>query len=165
MKPKKIIDIDSVFDDLEDGFFDEVTIARRTAAKLKKGSKQFGATMKIVAADRFSDPDYVKKFEAGLARRANTYQAISNNRDEVKEKISKAMTGKKKSAEHLAKVAAKNKERSKIIHTPWGTYESRLAAVSAGKEKGISNPAGKIDSGIRNKKEGFYYVEIKTKNS
>jgi hypothetical protein len=113
--------------------------------------------VKQIAAER--GDEYYEKLHAGIANRDNTYQAECNARPEVQAKISKSMKGKKKSKDHLSKVAAKNKERSKPITTPWGNYESRLIAIKAGKEQGISNPGGKIDKWVKIPNSGFYYKD------
>jgi hypothetical protein len=114
--------------------------------------------VKQIAAER--DEEYYKKLQDGIANRDNTYQAECNARPEVQEKISKAMKGKQKSNEHLAKVAAKNKERSKIIITPWGQFDSRKSAVVWAKENtDIVNVDKKIQKWVKTPDSGFYYKD------
>ena len=115
--------------------------------------------VKQIAAER--DEEYYKKLQDGIANRDNTYQAECNARPEVQEKISKAMKGKQKSNEHLAKVTAKNKERSKIIITPWGQFDSRKSAVVWAKENtDIVNVDKKIQKWVKTPDSGFYYKDI-----
>ena len=117
--------------------------------------------VKQIAAER--DEEYYKKLRDGIANRDNTYQAENNARDEVKAKISSALKGKQKSEDHLAKVAAKNKERSKPIMTPWGEFESRKAAVIwAQQNTDIVNVDKKIQKWVKTPGSGYYYVEKKT---
>ena len=93
-------------------------------------------------------------------KRNNTYQAEANARPEVRAKISASMKLKKKSAEHEAKVAAKNKERSKVIITPWGEFPSRKAAVIWAQENtDIVNVDKKIQKWVKIPDSGFYYKE------
>jgi len=116
--------------------------------------------VKQIAAER-SD-EYYEKLHNGIANRDNTYQAESNARPEVQAKISASMTGKKKSNDHNAKVAAKNKERSKPIITPWGEFPSRKAAVIYAQENtDIVNVDKKIQAWVKKPDSGFYYKEIK----
>ena len=116
--------------------------------------------VKQIAAER--DDEYYEKLHAGIANRDNSYQAESNARPEVQAKISASMTGKKKSDDHNAKVAAKNKERSKPIITPWGEFPSRKAAVIYAQENtDIVNVDKKIQAWVKKPGSGFYYKEIK----
>lgn len=116
--------------------------------------------VKQIAAER--GDDYYEKLHNGIANRDNTYQAESNTRPEVKAKISAAMSGKKKTDEHNAKVAAKNKERAKPIITPWGEFPSRKAAVIWAQENtDIVNIDKKIQAWVKKPNSGFYYKETK----
>jgi hypothetical protein len=116
--------------------------------------------VKQIAAKR--NDEYYEKLHNGIANRDNTYQAESNARPEVQAKISAAMTGKKKTDEHNAKVAAKNKERAKSIITPWGEFPSRKAAVVwAQKNTDIVNIDKKIQAWVKKPNSGFYYKETK----
>ena len=115
--------------------------------------------VKQIAAER--DDEYYKKLQEGIANRDNTYQAECNARQEVQEKIRKSLKeNQTKTDEHLAKVAAKNKERSKIIITPWGEFESRKAAVIWAKENtDIVNVDKKIQKWVKTPNSGFYYKD------
>ena len=116
--------------------------------------------VKQIAAER--DDEYYEKLHNGIANRDNSYQAESNARPEVQAKISASMTGKKKTEEHNAKVAAKNKERSKPIITPWGEFPSRKAAVVWAQENtNIVNIDKKIQAWVKKPDSGFYYKEAK----
>ena len=116
--------------------------------------------VKQIAAER--GDEYYEKLHNGIANRDNTYQAESNARPEVQAKISASMTGKKKTDEHNAKVAAKNKERSKPIITPWGEFPSRKAAVVWAQENTtIVNIDKKIQAWVKKPDSGFYYKENK----
>jgi len=115
--------------------------------------------VKQIAAER--DGDYYKKLQEGIANRDNTYQAECNARPEVQEKISKSLKENyTKTDEHLAKVAAKNKERSKPIMTPWGEFESRKAAVIwAQQNTDIVNVDKKIQKWVKTPGSGYYYIK------
>jgi hypothetical protein len=116
--------------------------------------------VKQIAAER--GDEYYEKLHNGIANRDNTYQAESNACPEVQAKISASMTGKKKTDEHNAKVAARNKERSKPIITPWGEFPSRKAAVVwAQKNTDIVNIDKKIQAWVKKPNSGFYYKETK----
>ena len=96
--------------------------------------------------------------------RVNSYQVKSNSRTEVRSKISASLTGKKKSDKHNAKVAAKNKERSKVIITTWGEFSSRKAAVIWAKQNtDIINVDKKIQAWVKKPYSGFYYKEMMMK--
>ena len=132
-------------------------------AKQKKDNQKFSATMSKVATERNQNFEYLENLHNGIANRDNTYQAECNARPEVKAKISQSLKGKLKSDEHNAKVAAKNKERSKPIMTPWGEFESRKAAVIwALENKDIVNVDKKIQKWVKTPGSGYYYVEKKT---
>jgi hypothetical protein len=138
----------------------DATVARSRSALRKRDDPNFSATMSKVATERNQDSTYVKKQLDGVRyKRDNSYQAETNARPEVQEKISKAMKGKQKSEEHLAKVAAKNKERSKPIMTPWGEFESRKAAVIWAQENtDIVNVDKKIQKWVKVEGSGYYYI-------
>ena len=140
----------------------DATVNRSRSAFFKRDNPEFSETMSQVAIERNQDPEYVEAYQQGMATRDNSYQAVSNARPEVQAKIRASMTGKKKSNEHNAKVAAKNKERSKPIITPWGEFPSRKAAVIwAQKNTNEINIDKKIQAWIKKPGSGFYYKEIK----
>jgi len=121
----------------------------------KRGNTEFSETMKAIASQR--DEEYHCVQKKGCQERDNTYQARSNADPEVQAKISRAMTGRKKTAEHNAKVAIRNKERSKPIHTPYGNFESRKAAVEH-MNTIMGNASRKLDNWLKTKPTEFYYV-------
>jgi hypothetical protein len=135
----------------------EATINRALANEWKRNDQEFSNTMRQISAER--NDEYYEKLHTGIANRDNTYQAECNARPEVKAKISQSLKGKLKSDEHNAKVAAKNKERSKPIMTPWGEFESRKAAVVWALENtDIVNVDKKIQKWVKTPGSGYYYV-------
>jgi hypothetical protein len=133
-------------------------ISAKIDAEYKKNDPEFSKTMRKIAAERNRDPEYLKKLHAGIANRDNTYQSESNNRPEVKEKISSKLKGKIKTPEHLANVAKKNKERSKTIQTPYGQFPSRKAAVEYMTSIEIGNAGRKLDRWLKEDPTNFYYT-------
>lgn len=125
-------------------------------AEQKSNNLEFSKTMQIVASNR--DEEYFEALHKGIAKRDNSYQAECNARPEVQAKISASMTGKKKSAEHLARVAAKNRERSKPIQTPYGQFESRKAAVICMNARGIVNAGKKLDKFLKTDSNNYFYL-------
>jgi len=138
----------------------DATVNRSRSALAKRDNPIFSDTMKEVAQERNQDPEYLEKLQEGIANRDNTYQAECNARPEVQEKISKSLKENyTKTEEHLAKVAAKNKERSKPIMTPWGEFESRKAAVLWALENtDIVNVDKKIQKWVKTPGSGYYYI-------
>ncbi len=138
----------------------EAKVKRSISASLKRDNPIFSETMSKVATERNQDTTYIEKLHNGIADRDNTYQAECNARPEVKEKISKSLRENyTKTEEHLAKVAAKNKERSKPIMTPWGEFVSRKAAVVWAQENtDIGNVDKKIQKWVKTPGSGYYYI-------
>ena len=136
---------------------------RYQPVKTEEAKKELSKTMKALSIGRNSNPKYLENLHNGIANRDNTYQAESNSNPEVKAKISKSLRENyTKTDEHLAKVAAKNKERSKTIITPWGEFPSRKAAVIYAQENtNIVNVDKKIQAWVKKPGSGFYYKEIK----
>lgn len=142
----------------------DATVNRSRSAFFKRDNPKFSETMSQVAIERNQDPEYVEAYQQGMATRDNSYQAVSNARPEVQAKIRASMSGKKKSDEHNAKVAAKNKERSKVIITSWGEFSSRKAAVAwAQQNTDIVNIDKKIQAWVKKPCSRFYYKEIMMK--
>jgi hypothetical protein len=140
----------------------DATVARSRSALRKRNDPNFSATMSQVATERNEDATYVQNQLNGVRhKRDNTYQAECNARPDVQEKISKSLRENyTKTDEHLAKVTAKNKERSKIIITLWGEFESRKAAVIWAKENtDIVNVDKKIQKWVKTPGSGFYYKD------
>lgn len=131
-------------------------------AQDKKNNPKFSSTMREVAQLRNQNKEYISALADGIANRENTYQAESNSRPEVQEKISKSLKENyTKTEEHLAKVAAKNKERSKPIITPWGEFPSRRSAVIwAHENTNIVNVDKKIQAWVKKPDSGFYYKDV-----
>lgn len=141
----------------------DATVARSRSALRKRGDSAFSQTMSEAATERNQDPEYIANLNRGIAQRDNSYQAESNARPEVQAKISKSLKENyTKTEEHLAKVAAKNKERSRPIVTPWGEFSSRKAAVIYAQENtDIVNVDKKIQAWVKKPGSGFYYKEVK----
>lgn len=157
-KKNKIIDIDSEFDDIK---FDEVLINRSQAGYLKKDNKQFGNTMKRVAAERKTDEVYLEKLRLGCALRDNTYQALSNADPVVQSKISATLSGRQKSQEHLDKVATQNRKRAKPVVVPWGVFRSgKLAGDVYNVSNGVKNGKNHVSSHIKKKTSGYKFISI-----
>ena len=137
----------------------DATVARSRSALRKRNDPNFSATMSKAATKRNQDPVKVENQLNGVRyNRDNTYQAESNARPEVQAKISASMKGKKKTNEHNEKVAAKNKERSKPIITPWGEFPSRRSAVVwAQQNTDIVNVDKKIQKWVKTAGSGYYY--------
>jgi hypothetical protein len=113
----------------------------------------------IVANQR--DDVYNKKLHQGIAKRDNTYQAISNARPEVQAKISETMSGLKKTAEHDAKVAAKNKERGIPCITPLGIFRTgALAGLAYNEYRGVTNGKNAVNGALKKGKPGYKYISI-----
>jgi len=125
-------------------------------AEQKSNDPEFSNTMKEVAAQR--GQEYLEALHNGIAQRDNSYQAECNSRPEVQAKISASRKGQKKSAEHEAKVAAKNRERSKPIQTPYGEFPSRKAAAEHMASIGIGNAGKKLDKYLKIDKENYFYI-------
>jgi uncharacterized protein YaaQ len=137
----------------------DATVNRSRSAFFKKGNTAFSNTMKGVAAKR--DDEYSQKLNDGIARRDNTYQAKANAKPEVQAKISASMTGKVKTAEHKAKVAAKSKERGIPCITPLGIFRTGADAGRAYNEsRGSTNGKNAVNKALKTKREGYKYITI-----
>ena len=128
-------------------------------AELKKGNADFSQTMCNVAEQRNKDPQYQQAHRQGMSKRDNSYQAEVNARPDKRAATSAKLKGRKKSDEHLAKVAARNRERSKRIQTPHGEFESRKAAVLWHQENtDILNVDKKIQKWVMTLGSGYHYL-------
>lgn len=128
-------------------------------AKTQDDKLRRSQTVKQIAAQR--DEDYIKKLHQGIANRDNTYQAIANARPEVREKISASMKGKEKTAEHIARVAKKTKERGIPCITPLGIFRTGAEAGEAhNKSRGVSNGRNAVCSALKAGKEGYHYISV-----
>jgi hypothetical protein len=161
----------------------DATVARSRSALRKRDDPNFSATMSKVARERNRDSTYVENQLKGVRyNRDNTYQAESNARPEVKEKISKALKGVPKSAEAKKKYkeVKTNKygdanyeaahkaglaKRDKPFHAgEYGVFPSIAEAARQVEEKGLLKNAYKKFSEW--KKEGkkpneYYFIEEK----
>ena len=124
-------------------------------AERKKQDPNFSLTMQQVSAKR--DENYYLKLKQGIESRDNTYQSRSNQRPEVRKKISESLKARTKTQEHLDKVAEKNRARSKPIHTPYGLFPSRKLAAEYMTNLGIINAGKKLDRFLRTDKENYFY--------
>lgn len=128
-------------------------------AKTKSDRLRRSQTVKQIAAHR--DEVYTEKLHQGIARRDNTYQAISNARPEVQAKISAKMTGMVKAEEHLAKIAKKNKERGIPCITPLGIFRSGAEAGQAYNEtRSVTNGKNAVNGALKKGKPGYRYISI-----
>jgi len=113
----------------------------------------------IVANQR--DDIYNEKLQIGLSKRDNTYQAKSNAKPEVQAKISASMTGKEKTAEHNAKVAAKNKERAIPCITPLGVFRSGVeAGLAYNESRDVTNGKNAVNGALKKGRPGYRYITI-----
>jgi len=146
----------SDFDDMLDQHFSNDTNIKRGVKNMGSKGPNFSNTMKKVAETR--DETYHEKRKQGLGQRDNSYQAIDNARPEKKAQISKSLKENyKKTPEHLAKVAAKNRERSKPIQTPYGEFPSRRAAAEHMISIGIPNASRKLDKFLKTDPTNYFY--------
>lgn len=148
---------------------------RVLAAKEKIGDERFSAKMKSIAATRSAE--YKQAQKQGCQQRDNTYQAESNSREEVRAKISRALAGRVKSAEHNAKVAASNRaraqdpeqhaklmaglaKRDRQFHAgPYGIHPSLNAAARYAKEQGLANALKKFEKWKTTDPTNYYFLE------
>jgi len=128
-------------------------------AQTKKDNKQFGKTMSNIASNR--DAEYKQRHQQGVEQRDNTYQAECNARPEVRERISKSMKGKEKTAEHKEKVAAKTRERAKPVITPWGIFRSgKLAGDAYNELNNVSNGRNRVSHHTKRGTEGYRFITL-----
>lgn len=128
-------------------------------AKTENDKLRRSQSVKTVAAQR--DEVYIEKLHQGIANRDNTYQAKSNAKPEVQAKISATMTGKEKTAEHNAKVAAKNKERAIPCITPLGVFRSgALAGQAYNETRSVTNGKNAVNNALKKGKPDYRYITI-----
>lgn len=129
------------------------------SSKEKDINPEFSEKMSEVAQELRQTVKFQEAYRQGIANRDNTYQAEVNARPDKRAATSAKLKGRKKSDEHLAKVAAKNKERSKRIQTPYGEFESRKAAVVWHQENlDIINVDKKIQKWVTDPASGYHYI-------
>lgn len=126
--------------------------------------------------------EYYKNLHEGIAKRDNTYQAESNARPEVQEKISKSLTGVPKTEEHRKnlKATTTNKpgnanweqahaaglakrdrpfwagEYSEQISAP---FPSRAAAARYAQEQGLTNAVKKMEGWTKKFPQQFFFMD------
>tara|TARA_R110000868_G_scaffold92333_2_gene256066 strand:+ start:4471 stop:4995 length:525 start_codon:yes stop_codon:yes gene_type:complete len=116
-------------------------------------------TVKKIAAER--DEVYTEKLHQGIALRDNTYQAKSNARPEVQAKISASMKGKEKTAEHIARVAEKSKERGIPCITPLGIFRTgAVAGLAYNESRNTTNGKNAVNKALKAGREGYKYITI-----
>lgn len=139
----------------------DATVNRSRSAFFKKDNPEFSKTMSEVAQERNTNPEYQTNLKLGCQQRDNTYQAIDNARPEKQAQISTTMKGLKKTAEHEAKVAAKNKERGRPCITPLGIFRSGVeAGLAYNNHRGSTNGKNAVNSALKKGKPGYKYITI-----
>jgi len=139
----------------------DTQVNRARGAYFKRDNLEFSETMKEIAKERNQDTTYLENLRKGCQVRDNTYQAITNNKPEVKLKISKTMTGKQKSPEHIAKVAMKTRERGIPCVTPFGVFRTGADAGRKFEELKLGiNGKKTVNKYIKMKREGYYQISI-----
>jgi hypothetical protein len=131
----------------------------------------------IAAHARTTSDTYRQRHKEACVQRDNTYQAETNTRAEVKAKLSAKLTGRKKTAEHEAKVAASNRtkpsdpvwqaahqagieKRDRPFHTPYGVFPSLNAAARYVKEHGLlGNAIKKFEKWKETDPTNYYFEE------
>ena len=133
--------------------------------------------MQEVAEERNQDPEYQENHKIGVTiNRDNTYQKECNNRPEVKEKISKSLTGVPKSESHKEslkevqtnKPGNKNWEkacaegrnkRDKPFKCPFGVFNNRSEAARYAKDhKLFTNAQRKLEGWTKEKPAEYYFI-------
>lgn len=156
----------------------DATVARSRSALRKRNDPTFSATMSAAATKRNQDPEYLENLRHGIRNnRDNTYQAESSARTEVKDKISKALTGKPKTEEHKAslKATTTNKpgdlnweaahkaglaKRDKPFHAgEYGIFPSLAEAARYAASKGMANAYKKLSGLKKTNPSEYYFIE------
>lgn len=154
----------------------DATVNRSRSAWFKRDNPEFSATMKTVAQSR--GEEYRKAQQQGCQQRDNSYQAERNADPKVQAKISASLTGRKKTAEHEAKVAASNRtkpqdpvwkaalmagieRRDRPFHAgPYGVFPSLNAAARHVLEQGLlANAVKKFEKWKKTDPSNYYFVE------
>lgn len=128
-------------------------------AHTKINNPEFSNVMKRKFKEIKVTQEYQENYNKGMSKRDNTYQAVNNSRNDVREKISNSLKGYQKSQEHLDKVAEQNRLRSKAICTPYGNFESRKLAVEYLSSTGLINAGKKLDKWLKTKPTEYYYLD------
>ena len=140
----------------------DAQVNRARGAWFKRDNIEFSETMKQIASNRNKDPEYIENHKIGVTiNRDNTYQAECNARPEVKAQISKTMTGKEKTPDHIAKVAMKTRERGIPCVTPFGIFRTGADAGRMFDELKLGlNGKKTINKYIKQKRDGYYQISI-----
>ena len=114
---------------------------------------------------------------ACATKRDNSYQAEANAKPETQARISQALKGRKKTAEHEAKVAESNRakpsdpnwkaahaaglaRRDRPFHTPYGVFPSLNAAARYVTEAGLlTNAVKKFEKWKKTDPANYYFEE------
>lgn len=138
-------------------------IATITDPKLFDPKKlKTGESLRAYAANRTEQ--HKLNLKDSIARRSDNHQWRTNHKRAAEtrnnDNLSAAAQKKYLDAAYAQKIAQGNQQRfSKSIVTPWGKFASRRLAIDAGREQGVVNPSGRIDSGVKKQNSGFYYVD------
>lgn len=145
----------------------------------KKGNSEFSTTMRGIASQR--GPEHNLAVRRGCnERRDNTYQAETNARPEVQARISQALSGVPKTAEHRQSLKATktNKpgnpeweaahaaglaRRDRPFHAgPYGVFPSLNAAARYVMEQGLlTNAVKKFEKWKKTDPTNYYFEEKK----
>jgi len=148
-------------------------LAGRTAETNRISDRHY-----IAAHGRINNIQQQQNLKQACQQRDNSYQAEVNARPETKTKISKSLAGRKKTAEHEAKVAASNRakptdptwkaalmaglaRRDRPFHAgPYGVFPSLTAAARHVKEQGLlTNAVKKFEKWKKTDPANYYFVE------
>jgi len=128
-------------------------------AKTENDKLRRSQTLKQVAAQR--DETYYQNQKQGCQLRDNTYQAENLARPEVRAKLSARLTGREKTAEHIAKVAEKSKERALPCITPLGVFRSGVeAGLAYNQERGVTNGRNAVCNKLKKGVSGYRYISV-----
>jgi hypothetical protein len=156
----------------------DATVARSRSAQRKKGDPHFSATMGKIAAERNQDSAYIENHLNGVRHnRRNTYQAETNARPEVKDKISKALAGKSKTEKHREALRSTTTnrygdpnyeaahraglaKRDKPFHAgEYGIFQSRSEAAKYATEQGLKNALKKFEAWSKSNPREYYFIK------
>lgn len=155
----------------------DATVNRARTAFFKKENSEFANKMQQVATERNRKDEYKRNHKIGVTQhRDNSYQKVSNSKPEVQAKISKTMTGKKKSEEHKTKLKAvktnkpgdrnweqacqegRNK-RDRPFKCPFGVFHNRSEAARFAKDNNLfTNAQRKLEGWTKEKPTEYYFI-------
>lgn len=155
MTKNKIIDIDSVFEDFN---IDEHQVKRYTAMKRvnsEKGQavhKKKSETLK----KQYQQPGY-KEYRREIILKSTATQ-------EFKEAHAKGIKKRENNGWKEKNLEARKKVL-KPIHTPYGDFESKTAAVEWMTNNGIPGALSRVSRGLNSDKKEFYYLNKQNKKA